>query len=129
MDRDTYNEYVRVTNTINITGYLNIDKDEVNKLIKKLKSDIIYAHCLNGLYVTLARAYINYLSYTGIIATCPGSAAIWLIQQFDPPNYLDALTIRNLLFRDYYITKYCMCGKLDCQFKPPYPVVFPLYDI
>ena len=129
MDRDIYNEYIRVTNTINMTGYLNINMDEVNALILNLKSNIIYAHCLNGLYITLVRAYINYLSYTGIISTCPGSIAIWFIQQLNPPEYLDILSIRNLLFRDYYTTKYCMCGKSGCQFKPPYPVIFPLYDI
>ena len=128
MDKDIYNEYVKTTNTINMTGYLNMNRDDVNVLINKLKSNIIYAHCLNDLYITMTRAYINYLTYTGIITMCPGSSAIWFIQQLDPPDYLDTLAIRNLLFRDYYTTKYCMCDKPDCQFKPPYPLVFPLYN-
>jgi len=122
MNTDVYTEYIQTVNSINVFGYYPTNWDNVRNVLSKLKQDKIYAHCVNSLYIAIARSYINYLAYGGFDKDCLGNAGIWIIQQFDPPDYMDNISIRNLIFRDYYTNKYCLCGKEGCQFKPPYPI-------
>jgi hypothetical protein len=125
MNPEVYSQYVKTINIINALGYMYVNIDDVNQLIIKLKSDIIYTHCINSLYIAIARAYVNHIILNDNINSCPGSVAMWIIQQYSPPEYMDIIAIRNLIFRDYFTSKYCLCGKPDCQFRPPYPLNFP----